>query len=297
MHMYKKMGADNKMDIAYWVVNYPTLAAALADGRDKPKPGLNPDYMIATVAMDYAWDTARKKRYTKFFVFDPTPTGNLRKDADLDGAGNKFTPNLCVTCHGTTQVNVTKLPRKPKEDRKFKLDPPDGDVGGRFIPFDLEGFTYAKETGVATAQFRELNRGIYLYTPMTPAMQTLIEGWYGGALNDANANAFTINFIPAGWAGEAALYKDAVRISCRGCHVMRKDSIGFGSFKDFQAEIQESIVCKSLLMPNAQRTFSIFWGSMAANAVVPPSNPAVPNQPDMLAKKFKWGPCPAKPIN
>jgi hypothetical protein len=292
MHMKTRNGADGKTDIAYWVVNYRTLEGGLADGADKPTPGLDGKLMVATVAMDFAYDAKTRKRFTKFFVFDPGPFGSLRDEADLDGGENKLVPNLCVTCHGTSPVSVRRLPRKAGVPEQFAMTPPDGDVGGRFIPFDLEGFTYAKSNAVAKAQFRALNRGIYLNTPMTAAMKALIEGWYGGPLNNANNNDFSVNMVPPDWNVQAALYRDAVRVSCRGCHTMREGPIAFGSFNDFSNKIDEDIVCRQLLMPNAQRTFSVFWGSMSANIITPGS---VPNQPDKLAKQFKWAACPAKP--
>jgi hypothetical protein len=45
-------------------------------------------------------------------------------------------------------------------------------------------------------------------------------------------------------------------------------------------------------MPNAQRTFTIFWGSMAANII---KNGVTPDQPTSLKTQFNWGACPAPP--
>jgi hypothetical protein len=172
------------------------------------------------------------------------------------------------------------------------VDPPDGDVGGKFLPFDLESFTYSETLGVAEAQFRELNRGIYLYTPPTPALTDLLEGWYGGALNPANNNTFKTGFVPANWAGEAALYRDVVKVSCRACHVTRTGGLGFAASDDFtkRKNALKGQVCDDLTMPNAQRNFSIFWGSQSANSIKPG---AVPNQIATLTNKFGWAPCPA----
>ncbi|MBC8095176.1 MAG: hypothetical protein H7Y43_05140, partial [Akkermansiaceae bacterium] len=169
-------------------------------------------------------------------------------------------------------------------------DPPDGDVGGRFLPFDLESFTYSDVVGVLEAQFRELNRGIYLYTPLTKAMTNLLEGWYGGALNAANNNAFSPGFVPADWAAEPALYRDVVKVSCRACHITRAGKLGFASADDFIKRAGlEAQICSRLTMPNAQRNFSIFWGSQTANFIKPG---AVPNQIAILTNKFDWSECP-----
>ncbi len=150
-----------KTNIAYYVVNYPSLEAAKAGIVGKPLSVA--DEAPATVAMDFAWDG--KKRYTKFDVFDigRNPNRPLRPNADLDGAGAKIVPNLCVVCHAEQAV-------KFKAGRLgFTMAPPDGDTKARFIPFDLESFTYATAPGVEKAAFRKLNQGIYLYSCATTA--------------------------------------------------------------------------------------------------------------------------------
>ena len=296
MHMKTKPGIDGKMDIAYYVVNYVSMADAVADLAGK-KPAKQAD---ATVAMDYAAElitniTAMatnviKNRITKFYVFDQGSSAEraLRPNAELDPAGGKIVPNLCVTCHGSSPVIFKNVPRVGET-----VKPPNGDTKAHFIPFDLESFTYDSGTGVQQAQFRELNRGIYLSTPLTSAMKELIEGWYSGALNNANNNNFTTDFVPTNWSGNAAqkaLYLNAVRVSCRGCHTMR-ENISFNTYKSLNEEVdKENAVCKTLIMPNAQRTFTIFWGSMAANLI---KNGVTPDQPTLLKNQFNWGACPA----
>ncbi|MEJ0089347.1 MAG: hypothetical protein WDM80_06325 [Limisphaerales bacterium] len=297
MHMKTKPGIDGKMDIAYYVVNYTTMQDAVAHPTDDKKA-------VATVAMDYVAKILTNitssatnyvtNRITRFYVFGFQDGGfsknmGLRRFADLDGGGGKITPNLCVICHGSKPLKFLKIPR---EDGSV-IDPPSGDVGGHFIPFDLESFTYKPGAGVQQDQFRALNRGLYLHTPLTSAMKELIEGWYGGALNNANNNKFAPNFVPAGWsanAGQKALYLNAVRVSCRGCHTMR-ENISFDDFDDLRIRsAKTNVICKALTMPNAQRTFTIFWGSMAANII---KNGATPDQPTLLKNQFNLGPCPA----
>ena len=116
----------------------------------------------------------------------------------------------------------------------------------------------------------------------------------GGALTNGNNNDFTPNLTPAGWGGNAQLYLSTVRISCRGCHAMRTGKLGFASSDDFVSKVKgkSNLVCKTLEMPNAQRTFSIFWGSQAANVIKPG---VVPNQPAALTNAFGWCPCPTTP--
>ena len=302
MHMKTKVSPlDGKTDIAYYVVNYHTLEDAVAD-----LAGKQPKYKApATVAMDYAAavitnitstaTNAVTNRITKFYVFDVGSGAQrpLRPDADLDGGGGKIVPNLCVTCHGTAPIKFNFNPRLG-----FSIVPPNGDTKARFIPFDLESFTYApgKDAAQQQGEFRKLNRGVYLNTPVTDAMKELIEGWYGGPLNNGNNANFTPGFVPTGWKANAAqksLYTDTVRISCRGCHTLRT-SLPFNTFAGLNrvAGRAENEVCSALKMPNAQRTFTIFWGSMSANVI---KNGATPNQPALMKNQFGWGACPAPP--
>src|SRR5208337_2029471 len=103
-----KPGVDGNMDIAYYVVNYTTMADAVAQPT-------NDDKAVATVAMDYAATITTNitttstnyvtNRFTKFYVFSFFqfgfgPSMGLRRNADLDGLGGKLVPNLCVVCHG-----------------------------------------------------------------------------------------------------------------------------------------------------------------------------------------------------
>jgi hypothetical protein len=303
MHMRLSVGSDGQTNIAYYVINYNNLKDALADKADGI-PALGGD-SIATVCMDYRADVIDDLtlRFTKFFVFQPTLFGTLTGEANLDAGGNKLTPNLCITCHGTKPIDVTTIPGRRVNSlgsppTGLQMRPSCGDVQGHFIPFDLQAFTYSDKVGVQTAQFRALNRGIYLYTPLTAPMKELIEGWYGGALNAANNNNQNTAFVPTGWAGNAALYTSVVALSCRGCHTMRDTSsqsgldIGFNSFNSLDGATPEGLVCDDLLMPNAQRTFTSFWGSMAANFL---NNGIVPNQPALMKAALKFGATPAPP--
>ncbi len=45
-------------------------------------------------------------------------------------------------------------------------------------------------------------------------------------------------------------------------------------------------------MPNAQRNFTLFWGSQSANIIKPG---VVPNQVAILTNQYGWTPCPMPP--
>jgi hypothetical protein len=210
----------------------------------------------------------------------------LTKKAGLNLAGLAVPP-------GTAFENMQTLKSGAGKSATILYpNPPDCDLGSYFIPFDLPSFTYSKKLGVQEAQFRRLNAGIYQYTPMTPAMKTLLEGWYNGGPTLNGTNKFTASFVPAGWSTQSNIYQGVLQPSCRACHLMQTGSVAFQTFNDFSKIMKsagKSLVCQRLLMPNAQRNFSIFWGSQTANVIKPG---AVPNQPAILTNQFGWSPCP-----
>ncbi|HTZ19808.1 MAG TPA: hypothetical protein VMC06_02915, partial [Opitutaceae bacterium] len=266
IHMRRKLGADSQTDTAFYVSNFDTV--------DHARAGVG---LIATVAMDYAFDPAYPSlgRYTKFYAFDAG--GNRVDRVNLDNHGDKFLPNLCLICHGGSH-NVTGTPSTG------------WNVNGKFIPFDMESYTYSTLTAYKPAAqhnaFRIMNLAIRDNTSPTMAILALINGWYG----PNGTGTFDKDYVPLTWqgAGDLSVYRDAVKVSCRACHTTRSidflnpssvDSCGYN-------------VCFYLTMPDAQRTFSILWGSKTSN-VGNFGNP--PNQPDILSSRYganSWFACP-----
>jgi hypothetical protein len=275
MHM-KKLASGN---IAYYVSNYPSAtAAALARLIGNPSFQL-----IATVGMEYSpLPSTTAPRVTKFYVYNNA--GNLVPSADLDGAGQKFIPALCITCHGGVNGSPSTM-------------------NSRWLPFALESFRYA--TGIFTffgysraaqePRFRKLNEGL-LSTNYTPAIQELVCRWHGAAASCTGplpATSQSSGFVPAGWAARPALYSTVVQPSCRTCHVARLAPLdwarwdgpgSFDGFKEFGGIIKND-VCSSRIMPQAKRTYENLWLS------------TTPHQPATLANSGldSWlptDPCP-----
>ena len=129
--------------------------------------------------------------YTKFYVYNNA--GARVNNADLDGRGAKFIPRLCLICHGGQYVPPNSANQ--------------GNMGARFIAFDLESYLYsgfdpAFSRTNQEEEFRKLNRVVLENTNPTPAAQQLIEGWYGGP-GGAAITGRTVNdaFVPPGWRG------------------------------------------------------------------------------------------------
>ena len=158
MHMTRR--GKLKKNLAFYVTNYRSLEDAI----DRNDP-------IATVAMEYSFGSKEGKdrdRYIQFFAFGAD--GNRIESADLDGRGEKDLPGLCVTCHGGNLGSIV---------------PEGGDIGARFLPFDLNAFDYSEsnENYTRAAQesaFKTMNLALLDAYP-TVAVTELIQGWYASS--------------------------------------------------------------------------------------------------------------------
>lgn len=259
---------DGLPDVAYAVTNYKALEDARC-GRGS----------VATVCMDFAaradLGKLKKTRYTRFYVYGSN--GALLDCADLDGAGPKCVPNLCVTCHGG---NFFKAGDSP-------------DLGSRFLPFDIESYSFHPKWDLQPTELAKMNAGV-LKTNPTIAVKDVVEGWYAGP--DPNANPLTYNqgYVPSGWAADPALYSDMFKASCRVCHITR-ETTGFAQFyqlSDFSGfGYGFSQACSSLDMPHAQRTWGVFWGSRSAVNLGFP----IPDMPSLLGTAAGF-PCRDDPV-
>jgi hypothetical protein len=237
MHMAKRDGR-----IAFYVKNHPSFG----EFRKPTKP-------LPTVAMEYGTVNGSAKPFVTFYTFGGD--GNRVSQIDLDGAGEKSQPGLCLTCHGGFRGTVL-----PKSSELFY--PNGGDTGARFIPFDLSLLAYENnsELGSTRAQqeqaFRTMNRAIReSYGADDTHAAELIDGWYasGPTFNDA--------FVPAGWINEVDLYNTVVKTNCRLCHSQQGRISDFRSAEQF-LELKDKIrthIFERSSMPLARQTFYDFW--------------------------------------
>lgn len=238
----KTSAVDGQPDVAYAVTNYETLEDA--------RCGRGP---VATVCMDYSSRTdtgsGTPSRYTRFYVYGSN--GALLDCANLDGAGLKCVPNLCVTCHGGNFYSAADSPN----------------LGSRFLPFDVESYTFHPKFGVQLPELAAMNGGV-LKTAPTAATANLITGWYANANPMLNSLYFDQNYVPAAfgvsWAAAPSLYSNFFKQSCRVCHNSRDSttSVQFASYANFSSfGFGHYPACDSLQMPHAQRTWGALWGS------------------------------------
>jgi len=260
MHMARPPGALAD-EIVYWVNNYTNPAAAIAD--------VLPDIAVAmefTRAQDGNGDPFGDP-FTKFFVFKINAAQTdleLQPSADLDLAGEKYVPGLCVVCHAGQYYNGNSGEEK---------------LSARFIPFALDSFDYDStpwDKDSQQAAFKELNLGIYdpsNQPPLesinprksTPNIEALITGWYSGT----DPNKEDESYVPADWRAsplggtqdvrQVQLYQEVYQKSCRGCHGSRDGFVSFSTYSQFANQFIESTVCGGRIMPHALVPYKNFW--------------------------------------
>jgi hypothetical protein len=263
---------------------------------------------LASVAMELtsaADDSNPSRKFITYYAYTGTTANNLapfrdsRDQAlgipfapDLDGRGNKQVPGLCSSCHGGA-------PRALNADGTY---PENGDTGAHFLPLDLDNFVFdqvrpRRSQANQERRYRKTNkmvlidhRGTVKFDEVAgfarlPAVQELIEGWYGGP--GLPNTTFDGEFVPAGWLPPAApvgvdeLYLEAIAPACRSCHANQKRALdfatyeGFMVFEDAHRELVLRIKCgldddsgtrgdgsdDQAVMPLALETFKAFWGT------------------------------------
>jgi cytochrome c5 len=251
----------------------------------------------ATVTMEFSQieDTAPNgspvtlgdpDRVVKFYVFNAV--GNPADAADLDGLGARPVPQLCMVCHGgqipnasgTTSTSAGVATPVFRDGDPTTDDRPNVKLGARFLPFDLQSFTYVAPDSDTGNPFTRLNQQAAFKRlneiaksaptpdpsdPSTNVVNALFDAWYSGGVTNQIPNA-----IPTPWDTDnlhRGAYVNVVAKSCRTCHVanlatnLRFDQPGASGFDSQLGRIQ-SAVCLDHVMPHARRTHDLFWTSV-----------------------------------
>ena len=96
-----------------------------------------------------------------------------------------------------------------------------------------------------------------------PPPTSLIQA-YGGNLSQS---MFSDTFVPADWQNDMALYRDVVKPSCRGCHILRGTGTGVSTdidfnslakFQGFADRIKAHVIDRGN-MPLAKFIYDTFW--------------------------------------
>jgi hypothetical protein len=250
-----------------------------------------------TNALEFSPGPLGGASFVKFFQFDPE-TGARELAVDIDGRGDKAMPGPCLSCHGGRADPLT--PPGAGGQPLFALvsnsvSQHRGDAQARMMPLEVDTFAFSTTPGFTRvdqeAALRTINAMVLCTYPRPAAAPVfpedacrrvasgnewqgtaaaLIKAAYGG---DGLPNAvYSDTFVPAGWAGQEALYQSVVAPVCRACHLVRGTSqsdIDFNSFMKFQgfADRTKAHVIDRGNMPLAKIIFEDFWGSSQADTL------------------------------
>jgi hypothetical protein len=242
----------------------------------------DPAHVYGTVAME-ATDFGGMTKVVKFWVYGGNQsTSKLQDNADLDGFGPKFVPQLCQACHGGKPL------ASPSSNTDYALRTAAGAVGAVLREFDLATFVYpgaptwtvgdpvpippaglgdyASLSSTDKTQYFNLNQ-LVIASGTQPAMQDLINGF--------NPSALTFNpaWVPSGSGWDDAstkqtFYSNVVAKSCRTCHIsFDPTSVPFNTlnwqiysqFTGRHSTINFAVCGSSKYMPHALMTYRNFW--------------------------------------
>jgi hypothetical protein len=222
-----------------------------------------PRWLVSTNAIEYSPAPAGGASFLKFFQFD-VATGVRNMTVNLDGRGEKAMPGVCLSCHGGRADPLT--PPGAGGQPLFALVANSvtqhrGDAQARMQPLAVDTFAFWTTPGFTRADQEAALKAINMMVlctypragaaagaedncrPATSAgyewqgtAAALIKAAYGG--NGLPSAMYLDTHIPAGWAGQTALYQGVVAPVCRTCHLLRgagpQDDIDFDSFLKFQ---------------------------------------------------------------
>jgi hypothetical protein len=250
-------------DVACYVTNYGAGDQApgnydLAKAADTTTAG-------ATVAMEYSPGPGGTK-IVKFYAYGGGDQDSPRiESANLDGAGEKYIPNLCLNCHGGSYQ-----PNNPNDPTSDEVN-----MGSSFREFDIHSY----RDGTLGDKPNELASGLHEIVNMDPSLPplgqqtkflqqnqlvlaTAPEAAIGEIINLWYPNSvppFAPNVVPQGWDIDAStrdLYLKVVAKYCRTCHIAQEnvgaDSKAWATYDQFKTY--------GLLGPNGLIPFSVCYG-------------------------------------
>jgi K319-like protein len=248
-------------------------------------------------AIEYSPGPGGGESFVKFFQFNPV-TGTREVMVNVDGRGDKAMPGPCLSCHGGRGDPLT--PPGAGGQPLFALvansrSQHRGDAQGRMAPLEVDTFSFSTTPGFTRADqeaaLKTINMIVLCTYPRvvaaagsedncrpdrtggtdewTGTTAALIKAAYGG--DGLPGATYMDTFVPAGWAGQTALYQGVVAPICRNCHMARGTSnesdIDFTDFAKFQnyADRIKAHVFDRGNMPLAKILFEDFWSTGKAD--------------------------------
>jgi hypothetical protein len=237
-----------------------------------PDDAVKGSNFFATVTMEWSPGpngTDSDPFFTQFYVYDKK--GDRIIDPKLDDHGTKNNPGVCLACHGGTT------------DRNYQVN--GGNLGAKFIPFDLDNLSYSTLPGASRAEqeeaFKFLNEAVYATwdphdpayateTPPTPPVVQMIDNWYGGAGHPSPT--FISGTLLSAWdvATGHDLFLQVFGRNCITCHAQREPSRNFSTFAKFDGEksLVNTRVFVEGAMPLSEKGNRNFWLSYPNEAKI-----------------------------
>jgi hypothetical protein len=282
---------DGKASVAYYVATYATLADAVEDEKAGRQPGNKGSKLKYIVCMEYSRTLnngmpVTPDRYIKFYAYDKlgNRTGMVE---DESRALSLPVPYVCMVCHGgATGVALHAPPPRNK------MILPHGDVKGKFVPFDRANYTFSSAFPPAKPHtvFAALNEGLITGQASADptALQRLIQKMVlnDGFTTDTSAMPNWGKNPNAPTPAEVSLYNDVYAVSCRSCHVTQTGSRNWQTASDFLGDLNSQSRAPATripVMPHAQRTYGIYWGSATARWLNDQA-PQIINQPTIVSQ-------------
>jgi mono/diheme cytochrome c family protein len=254
----RRMTGRRNLDgsLAFFVDNY-----AVTNVPGQAYPSVNVDAAVAqdskwhigTNAIEWSCaplapgeDPATCRKFAKFFNFSAA-TGARQLTVDLDGRGQKAMPGPCLVCHGG-RVDPLTPPDPVTGQPRFALVNSSvtgkrGDTLAKLQPFNVDTFEWSSAPGFTRADqeatLKIFNQWVLCSYPLpggggTPvdacrppaglsewegSAAEMIHAWYGGA--GMPNRQLSDTYLPAGWVGYEALYRQVIAPYCRTCHLVR----------------------------------------------------------------------------
>jgi len=271
---------DGKNSVAYYVATYATLKDAENDQKLKYIVCMEYSLDLTASFTDPATKPKGTARYIKFYAFNPD--GSRSSIVPDEAPASRFVPYVCMVCHGGSRTDPTK----------------NADLSGQFVGFDTANysfstkatfthdnlFTSAKRANLPNSAvnnnknvFCSLNDGLLTAQDVTKIMPDNLNALVKSLITGNGAATAP----PAGWndgtANANQLYSSVYAVSCRSCH-STQDGRNYSTAGELPTAPGRSPKPQQG-MPQAQRTYSIFWGSATGNKL----NANVLNQPATLS--------------
>lgn len=189
--------------------------------------------------------TIRRAAGVSFQVYDPS----LRRSntSHVDSEGSKQVPHSCIACHGGRWDPTTRTV-----------------IGAALLPFDVAHMRFSTQPGFTRAEqepaLAALNAMVLRTRPDPRDPNDPIAVWINGTYANGTRTTADDSFVPPGWRGDVALYRQVARPYCLTCHQAQQGTLSFNTASQFRSMATriQATVCSTRSMPHAEATLVAF---------------------------------------